>query len=144
MNIFTKILSIRLKIVLMVVLNIVALILCVYIVSETIISKSYSKIEQDQTITNIQRANDAIESISTELTVKLTDWAYWDDTYQYMQDQNTDYSDANLQDITLFNLNMNAMLFVSNENEIVFKRAIDLETVEEISSESIGEHVLAN
>ncbi len=136
--------SIRLKIIGIIALSILTLSVLIYVVSVNILLESYKNIEQAQAIQNVERVNDAIENNATELTVKLTDWAYWDDTYEFMVDHNQDYKDSNLENIALFNLNINSMVFVNPENEVVFKKAIDLESFEEVSSEDVATHILSN
>ncbi len=144
MKILNKTFSIRWKIVLIVLFSVVALILLVYVFSETIISKSYLKIEKDKLEQNIERVNDSVENISSELTVKLTDWAFWDDTYQYMIDKSSEYEESNLDNVAFLSLKINAMVFVDAQGEIIYKKMVDLNTVEEVSSENLASHILSN
>ncbi|MEM4721463.1 MAG: CHASE4 domain-containing protein, partial [Candidatus Methanomethylicaceae archaeon] len=58
----------------------------------------------------------------------LTDWATWDDTYQFIVDKNEDYIRKNLVNDALISLDVNLMLFVDSSNDIVFSKTVDLYT----------------
>ncbi|MBI4858617.1 MAG: diguanylate cyclase [Acetobacterium woodii] len=49
----------------------------------------------------------------------LKDWAYWDDTYNFINDHNPDYVKANLNEASLENLSLNMMLFINQTGEVV-------------------------
>ncbi len=136
--------SIRTKILLRLAINVITLIFLVFGTFYFIISKSYLNIEKDQTIQNLQRASDGLDSLSTQLSSKLADWAFWDDTYDFVVTENKDYLESNLGNTSLATLTINGMVFVNNDKEIVFKKMIDLSDASEISSEALGEHVLAH
>ena len=53
-----------------------------------------------------------------------TDWSQWDDTYRFIQDNNTAYMNSNLSDQTLANLKINLMLFVNQSRQLVFGMGI--------------------
>ena len=144
MEIFQKTPSIRLKIILLVLFSIIVLILTIYAISTLIISKNYLFLEKASVSENLQRVSDTLDNTASGLTVSVTDWAFWDDTYQFIQDKNEDYISSNLSNSSLSNLKIAGMIFVNAKDEILFKKMIDFETLEEISSENIGTHVIAH
>ena len=144
MNTLFKTISIRTKVVFIVFVNILFLVLFVYGISTLIISKSYISLEKNDAIKNVERVDDAIENTATELSLKLVDWAFWDDIYQFMEDRDEAYIKSNLNNASITNLKVNAMVYVDNKGQIVLKKMIDNETREDISSESIGSYVLSH
>ncbi|EMS79933.1 CHASE4 domain-containing protein [Desulfotignum phosphitoxidans] len=60
------------------------------------------------------------------------DWAPWDDTYGFVQDQNTRYIDSNLSVETIANLGIHFMLFVDPAGRQVHTAAIDLKKKEAV------------
>lgn len=56
----------------------------------------------------------------------LKDWAYWDDTYNFINDHNPDYVTVNLNDETMENLDLNMMLFVNQSGVVVGADDFDL------------------
>lgn len=144
MDILQKTFSIKLKVAIMLLFNVIILVFFIYIISVTIISKSYLSIEKKAVVQDIQRVNDAIENRYVQLTVKLTDWASWDDSYQFMQDKNKDYIKSNIQNTSLSNLKINAMVFVDIRNVIFFNKIVDFTNNQEISLESLISHIKFN
>ena len=73
-----------------------------------------------------------IENEKDNLNSILKDWAYWDDTYRFIDDQNPSYVTVNLNEETLKNLNLNMMLFVSQTGGVV--GSVDFELTAEESA----------
>jgi len=107
--------------------------LVVYLASRLFIQRQFSKIEIAEVKQNVERANDAINNLTTNLGLKLVDWANWDDTYQFADDGNQAYIDSNLQNSALSDLALNYMFFFNINDQLVTSRAIDLQTEKDIS-----------
>lgn len=60
-----------------------------------------------------------IDNEEDNLNSILKDWAFWDDTYNFINDRNPNYVTANLNDESLENLSLNMMLFVNQTGEVV-------------------------
>ena len=67
-----------------------------------------------------------IENEKENLNSILKDWAYWDDTYNFINDRNPNYMTVNLNEESLENLNLNMMLFVNRSGELVGYEDFDL------------------
>ncbi len=122
-------------------MSIVGLSILIYIISLQILLKSYKNIERDQITQNVYRARDAISNAVVQLDVKLTDWAWWDDTYNFMTDKNPAYIESNLGVSSIANLKINTMLFITPSGETFFKKLIDFDTKTERSPEYIGQYI---
>jgi sensor domain CHASE-containing protein len=144
MNIFQKIFSIKAKIVIITLANVVVLILFVYIISTLIISESYLNIEKDNITQNLQRVDSTVENNISQLTLKLADWSAWDDTYKFIQDKNREYIKTNLQNSSFTIIKVNAIVFVNTKNEIVFRKMVDYNSSEEISSDSLVSYITSH
>ena len=55
----------------------------------------------------------------------VNDWGRWDDTYNFIKNNNTAYIESNLLDQTLKNLNLNMMFFFNASNQLVFSKIYD-------------------
>lgn len=75
--------------------------------------------EQANRIRNILK-----NEIST-LTSLAFDWAFWDDTYTFVQNNNSQYIEANLIDETFIDLKLNFMLFFNASRNLVFGKAFN-------------------
>ncbi len=81
--------------------------------------KAHLKIEKDLAHQNIIRMEGAFEDLILQLGIKSSDWGNWDDTYQYIQDHNSDYVESNLGDSSLKNIKINFMIFADQDGKIV-------------------------
>ncbi|MGB9867927.1 MAG: HD domain-containing phosphohydrolase [Bacillota bacterium] len=54
----------------------------------------------------------------------VADWAFWDDTYEFVNAPNAKYVAANLGEQTLENLELNAMLFFSPSGSLVYSKIL--------------------
>lgn len=133
--------SIRSKIVISVIVSISLLSVFIYSVSTKLLVKSYEDIEKEQVAQDLSRINDTINNTMDQLGIKLTDWAWWDDTYQFISDKNEEYIVSNLGNSSIANLKINTMIFLDNNQNIVYKKLININSKKELPFESINEHV---
>ena len=75
----------------------------------------------------MQRARAAIEGEFDFLERLARDWSKWDETYEFVQDSNQDFIEANLMDSTLADLEVNLMIFLDLSGNEVFGKAYDLD-----------------
>lgn len=96
------------------------------VASHTILLSSFSKLETRDTLKNTEKIEQAIawEALSIDRTAR--DWAYWDDTYEFMNTLNPEYIESNLEDNTLYDLDLNVMLFVNKSGVMVYPMSVDL------------------
>lgn len=130
-------LSLTQKVALVILASILFLASTLYIIASSIHPQSYINIENERLLKDLDRADDAIKDLFPQLTVKLSDWASWDDTYQFILDLNSEYQDSNLEAFSLANLEINAMIFTNMDGKVLFIRVIDSETGEETDSTEI-------
>ncbi|MBI5134248.1 MAG: HAMP domain-containing protein [Candidatus Taylorbacteria bacterium] len=141
MSIEQKHVSIRTKVGIIVIVALAVLFFAVYAISSGMLGESFRAIEREETQRNLERANDAVQSVIRQIDAILTDWASWDDTYEFAEDRSESFIKSNLNISTIANLNLNIIAFVDPDREVIFKRAIDIAAEKEISSESIASHI---
>jgi PAS domain S-box-containing protein len=83
------------------------------------VDKEDSKLSAQRFLANL---NIRMEGLNTT----ANDWGPWDDTYYFVQDNNTAYQQANLIDQTFSDLNLNLMMFINEKNELVYSKSYDL------------------
>ncbi len=103
--------SIRIKLVLIIIfLNVSAIISLSYLAQTSFVSKfrqyRSNKLEKD-----IRLVKKVIEERLATLDTSSRDYAFWDDTYQFVQDRNNDYIISNLGNQTFENLDIDLMAF---------------------------------
>lgn len=136
--------SVRIKLIAIILSIIISVMAILYIVSNQILIKSYLQIENTSVTNNIQRIEDALSNEESELSLKLIDWAAWDDTYKFIQDKNPEYIKSNLNNSSLVNLKLNLAAFIDENKQVVFKKVIDTDTGEEIASNYLIDRIIQN
>ncbi|WP_340818622.1 CHASE4 domain-containing protein [Methanolobus sp. WCC4] len=91
------------------------------------------QIENEVLEDNSLRVQRAFSNEIDHVDKSTYDWAAWDDTYEFVQNGNSEYIYSNLDSIeTLLILDVNFILFYDNDGNLVYGRACDLTEEEEI------------
>lgn len=125
--------TLRAKSLIIIGVMLVSLIAILYAVSQGIMLGSFGELEKEDTSKNVERALGALSDDVSSLVTMTRDWARWDDTYNFIEDGNTEYIEANPTDETIKGLRVNVMLFINSSGQIVFSKAFDLQKEQEMS-----------
>ena len=96
------------------------------IITVFVIRPSFTSIENQESEESITQATSTINYQISDLTGKVKDYAFWDDTYNFVQNENEDYVENNFIDDTFENLNLNLVAIVNNNRSIVYCQSFDL------------------
>ncbi len=119
--------TLRKKTLLIIGITMVCLIAFLYYVSSAFLINGFSQVEQQDTRKNVLRVNEALSDDIAQLGTMTRDWAWWDDTYNFIEDANPEYIKSNPTDETLAGLRLNLILFTNSTGGIVFGKGFDLE-----------------
>ena len=67
-----------------------------YLIVDRAIYPSFVELETTKAHDNLNRVVRAVESEVRHLDLLAHDWASWDDSYEFIVDQNQEYKDSNL------------------------------------------------
>jgi two-component system, NtrC family, sensor kinase len=98
------------------------------LIEKSILMPSFAALEHEHARVAMRRIDFALEVSSDRLARSAADWGNWIDTYQFVQDRNRNYIDANLTPVSLKELNVNAMLFIDLDGNVVLSNQIDLDS----------------
>ena len=114
------------KLTLLLILATTAGLMVVVLVNNTrILQSHFAQQEKNDVYQNIQQVKNAIDE-QIQFMVKISnDWANWDDTYQFVQDGNSEYIQSNLMVSTFTDLNINLLVMVNERLEIVYSGMVD-------------------
>jgi sensor domain CHASE-containing protein len=104
-----------------------SLLLVQFLLSRYFTLSGFSELEINRTNLALDRVLNTLSRELDTIAKKNYDWSAWDDTYQFMSDRNQEYIDSNLQDQTLFGLDINMMLFYDTNEDIVLSRSVNLD-----------------
>ncbi len=113
-----------------------------YAAAHLIVMKSFVALERDNMSQHIDRVLAALNNEIAEVASIVGDYAAWDDAYQYMQDENEKFIESNMNNTTFENLQVNLFVYVHIPDRIVFAKAFDLGSKEEIAvSKGIADYL---
>ena len=114
---------------------ILVLTLSFYFILENALLQRVSEDEKRITEEGLVRLEMTISSQTENLASKAADWSNWDDSFQFVQDNNTQFIETNLVPQAFSDLKVNLMIFVNNSGSIVFGKAYNLDNLTEIPIE---------
>ncbi len=90
------------------------------------ISVPYLESEETNTIRqDVDKASALLHSEIAALERTQRDWTWWDDTYYFINGENKTYSDDNLGQETLAQLNLVGMLFLDKGGNVIYSKSLD-------------------
>ena len=111
--------SIRLRTLLIVVASTLLFLGGMSALSGMLVLDSYRDLESQSLFENSARAENILARETEALLRVNRDWAFWDDTYAYMDNMSGMYEAVNLQEETLETLHLAAMVFLSPDGTVV-------------------------
>ena len=103
---------------------------------------SYVKLERQYALKDIQRTLAVLDERLSALDTPLSDWAGWDDTYEFIRDANAKYVESNLTDESLIGVNINFIMYLDSAGRKVFGGCVDLKKKESVEIPSgVQEHL---
>lgn len=121
------------------------LIIILFVISQFIIMANFVDLENQNMQQNVQRALNALSNEISDLDSFAHDWASWDDTYIFIQNNNSEYASSNLVDETFAHSNIDVMIYMDSSGKIIAEKAFDLENKKEIPvPNALNEYVLSN
>ncbi|WP_456328802.1 CHASE4 domain-containing protein [Archaeoglobus sp.] len=73
----------------------------------------------------VELVKNALDREVEELDKICMDWAYWDDTYEFILNKNKEYIEANLVNETFVDIEVNYIIFVDRQKNVVWAGAYD-------------------
>ena len=95
-------------------------------ISKMVVYPGFVAIEEDFAVKNLNRAKDALARELYHLEILTRDWAYWTDTYDFIEDLNPKYIESCLNDDTFVTNNIQAIYYLDTQGKIVWHRICEL------------------
>jgi len=118
--------TLRRKTLLAISLTLIGVIVLLFLVVYSILSDTFATLDRQSSLRNLDRAFNAVQDNFDNLSRATRDWSNWDETYRFVGDANAQFIDENLSDDTFWGLNVNFAVFVNNDSEIVYAKAVDI------------------
>src|SRR3990167_6308148 len=106
----------RTKVIIIILVTWVIMFAITYIGSEKVLGHHYGSLEREYAIRNINRVEEILENMMTEVNTMNASWAIWDDTYNFINNKNENFVNSNAQ---LYNLTASDVdaIFIFDRND---------------------------
>ena len=94
------------------------LLIILIIASWFMVRGSFQELERQHAQIQVRQILVHLDTLVNQVAQTTRDWAAWDDTYRFVRDGNQTYRRDNLNDPTLVNLDLNALVFVDPEGRV--------------------------
>ena len=108
-----------------------------------ILLKSFSNLEEEYCIKNVQRAFNAVTTEKNNLLSHASDYATWDDTYAFTENLNPAFITSNITPDTFINLNINFFIIMDKSGQVIVSHGYDLIKNEPLAiSTNLLDHII--
>ncbi|MBD2102420.1 CHASE4 domain-containing protein [Leptolyngbya sp. FACHB-261] len=104
----------------------------VYAISSNVLLENSAELERQSVHQDVERVLDALDRELADLSKVARDWAWWDDTYQFIEDGNPEYIQSNINDTTFTSLKLNLLILFKSSGQLALAESFDLEQKKEI------------
>ena len=109
------------------ILSLAVLVATLYVAS-VILIKGITQLEYNDTLKNTLRVREALNNELQQLNSLADDYAMWDESYSFVKNKNKEFIETNLTDETFSRLNINMLVFITNDGAQLFAKEFDLES----------------
>ncbi|MFH0953728.1 MAG: PAS domain S-box protein [Verrucomicrobiota bacterium] len=95
------------------------LIAVLHVLARFVVMQSFAEHERDHIRESMVRCSHALAREIETLDRANRDWAWWDDTYEFIKNRNKAYELSNMTDATFEGLRLDFMVFINRAGEVV-------------------------
>lgn len=99
--------------------------LAALMVGKLVIMPSFAQLERADAHTAMRRIDFALDQALEQVAVASMDWGNWADTYRFVENRNPEFVTANITDVALRQLDVNALLIVDGEGRVILAKDTD-------------------
>jgi signal transduction histidine kinase/sensor domain CHASE-containing protein len=105
--------------------------------------KGFEGIETVHALKDVGRFDALLQERINSLDLTVRDWAYWDDSYNFIENLGKEYVSSNINLDSLANLKLDYILFMNEKEEVVISKRIDYELEELVEDRKIYEVLIS-
>jgi two-component system NtrC family sensor kinase len=102
--------------------------LAAIMIGKLVLMPSFAELERTDARTAMRRIDHALDQALEQVAVASMDWGNWADTYRFVQSRDPEFVSANITDVALRQLDVNALLIVDVNNNVILARDIQLQS----------------
>ncbi len=117
--------TLRRRIAITVVLTLAALVTVFLAVTSIVIDRTYVASDIDNAVALVLQARSGIDNAVKSIGNSCSDWAYWDDTFEFANHAKPTYVASNLSAASMKNAGIDGMLFLDAKGSILFGKQVN-------------------
>jgi two-component system, NtrC family, sensor kinase len=102
--------------------------LAAIMIGKLVLMPSFAELERADARTAMRRIDHALNQALEQVGVASMDWGNWSDTYRFVESRDPEFVRANITDVALRQLDVNALLIVDVNNDVILARDIQLQS----------------
>lgn len=114
-----------------------------YAIQTCVVLPVFAELERKEAGRDLRRCIDGLERDLEALTNSASDWSAWDDSYQFVQDRNASYIEANLMSESFKNTQVNLLCFVDRQSNMIWGEVRDLNSLEVLNIPGLFESLVS-
>jgi sensor domain CHASE-containing protein len=107
-----------------------------------VVYRTYTRLEQDQAMEDVERCINAIRRESYHLEVLADDWGSWDDMYRFVQDRNPEFDKATFTLEAIASIDLNLVCLIDPSNSIIRCITLDSRTKSPMAIQAFSQPAL--
>lgn len=119
--------SIRSKSILILTGFLLSLIVMLFLFTGVVIRNALVDLEMENANLQVKRIENAMEFSLDAMNRNIGDWAYWNDTYDYIEGLLPEYVDSNISYDSFANLHLNLVMFIKSDGTVLNHMELDYE-----------------
>ncbi len=119
--------KLRLKTAVILITTTLLLTVTLHEVYSTVLLGSYARVETDQVEQTVKQIDGALQNDHAALNTKVSDWAPWNATYDFVMDNNSAYIANNLVPASVASFGVNFLLFLNTTGALVYGLGVNLQ-----------------
>lgn len=135
-------LQIRLAIIFAIVITIQVVLTMV--VQETVVTPSFVALEKKEAAKNLDRVMESIQRERKHISLLSSDWAAWEDAYEFIQHPSPEFIASNLNPESLAGIRINMMYFYDLQGKLVWGKYLNDTKKEYVPWPDLPEHIDAS
>jgi PAS domain S-box-containing protein len=112
--------KLRTRLFILVLLALTIFVAAFYALASVTIDRTYAHLDSQNVERQVLRAHSYLSYSLDALGRTCSDWAYWDDTYQFVVGRNATYIDSNLTPDSLATIDVDIMVFLDTSGKVVY------------------------
>ena len=116
------------KVLIIIVITFIGLISIMHTFAKIYLMHNFTQLEKSTVERDVQRALSALYDDIGDINGMAFDYANWDDTYQFMEDRNIEFTRSNFINSNFEKCQLNLVALVNNENQVIYHKEYDAKT----------------